>query len=576
VKLYKDGSNKMSLYRDMSYRQGMRYTIKFYARGQSGGEEVGIMMRVFAGGSYQCQPDIDIDGFHNIWLSKDIQSWSYTLTNNWREYVYKFQLPSDNSTALFKFEINTPNAAVYLDYIRAYPEWTPHPTILNVYGIHWDGNVYGNEFLMNSAERLSVIGGDQEENVLNHEISFSTNPYNIFWFRNDSGSPMKSSIQLEVSAAPYTIYISGKIHLVFKDLEIYGAGADYPNVSAAFLIKDAENITVSDCKIYLAKTHALSVINSMDIIFSNNDIFFAGSWGINASSNSNNVIVSNNSAHHCGNAKQDNSDGHGIGTNSANNILIELNDVYANGSGGGDGNGNMRAAIMLYNTANSCICRNRVHDNYRAGIDIAASTGAKNISNNEVCYNLIYNNGFGSPAGNTYHFGIGLRMNQSVISENNKVCNNVIYNNDFSNAGQVHQGALKLTSVNNASITKTVIKNNILYNNISGYELSKFTSGGGIVDVDLDNNIYYRSGAGKIIFWEGAQDWDTYHNVNRNEPGSINKNPLFISEATSDFHLKSTSPAIDAGIAVGISSDFAGNPVKSKPDIGAFEFMSLE
>ncbi len=48
--------------------------------------------------------------------------------------------------------------------------------------------------------------------------------------------------------------------------------------------------------------------------------------------------------------------------------------------------------------------------------------------------------------------------------------------------------------------------------------------------------------------------------------------PLFTSASTGDFTLQAGSPAIDAGVYIGITTDLAGNPVQNPPDIGAFEF----
>jgi len=43
-----------------------------------------------------------------------------------------------------------------------------------------------------------------------------------------------------------------------------------------------------------------------------------------------------------------------------------------------------------------------------------------------------------------------------------------------------------------------------------------------------------------------------------------------------DFNLKPSSPAIDAGIDVGLTRDYSGSivPAGGAPDIGAYEFMS--
>jgi hypothetical protein len=51
----------------------------------------------------------------------------------------------------------------------------------------------------------------------------------------------------------------------------------------------------------------------------------------------------------------------------------------------------------------------------------------------------------------------------------------------------------------------------------------------------------------------------------------INQSPDFVDAYENDFHLKSSSPAIDAGIFTFILDDIEGS-VRSTPDLGAFEF----
>lgn len=41
----------------------------------------------------------------------------------------------------------------------------------------------------------------------------------------------------------------------------------------------------------------------------------------------------------------------------------------------------------------------------------------------------------------------------------------------------------------------------------------------------------------------------------------------------SDYHLTSSSPAKNAGVDVGLTTDFEGKPIKGLPDIGAYEFQ---
>ena len=51
-------------------------------------------------------------------------------------------------------------------------------------------------------------------------------------------------------------------------------------------------------------------------------------------------------------------------------------------------------------------------------------------------------------------------------------------------------------------------------------------------------------------------------------------NPDFVDTSVHDFHLESTSPAIDAGSTNSLSYDFDDNavPYNSVVDIGAFEY----
>lgn len=47
--------------------------------------------------------------------------------------------------------------------------------------------------------------------------------------------------------------------------------------------------------------------------------------------------------------------------------------------------------------------------------------------------------------------------------------------------------------------------------------------------------------------------------------------PLLTDPARGDYSLQAGSPAIDAGVNIGLTTDFAGNPVGASPDRGAYE-----
>jgi hypothetical protein len=101
----------------------------------------------------------------------------------------------------------------------------------------------------------------------------------------------------------------------------------------------------------------------------------------------------------------------------------------------------------------------------------------------------------------------------------------------------------------------------------------------------LKNSIGYGDGdditiaAGKTvsgtsnIFGDAAKAGaGTYTNVAGTQWGT---NPLFVNAAGGDFRLRPGSPAINAGVDVGLTSDYEGKTVPypgGLPDIGAYEF----
>jgi len=101
----------------------------------------------------------------------------------------------------------------------------------------------------------------------------------------------------------------------------------------------------------------------------------------------------------------------------------------------------------------------------------------------------------------------------------------------------------------------------------------------------VDNNLYYPDGplfrAGGYTYNFAA--WKTLFGFDAN---SLAADPLLTNPATGDLHWAGTpaviagggdfrpivgSPAIDHGVAVGLTSDIASNPIGANPDIGAYE-----
>ena len=84
--------------------------------------------------------------------------------------------------------------------------------------------------------------------------------------------------------------------------------------------------------------------------------------------------------------------------------------------------------------------------------------------------------------------------------------------------------------------------------------------------------------------WNQSHHNNLYYIVDGTQPnpcgiqlgkGSIIADPLFIDLQNRDFHLKASSPAIDAGVNLSYKKDFDDNPIPSgkASDMGIYEYQ---
>lgn len=91
-----------------------------------------------------------------------------------------------------------------------------------------------------------------------------------------------------------------------------------------------------------------------------------------------------------------------------------------------------------------------------------------------------------------------------------------------------------------------------------------------------DNNIFWRDTNSTMTrFGATLYNRDSFSNyqtaVSPQDANSLATDPLFVS--SSDFSLQDSSPAINAGTDVGLTTDYAGNSIYGLPDIGAYEYQ---
>lgn len=85
----------------------------------------------------------------------------------------------------------------------------------------------------------------------------------------------------------------------------------------------------------------------------------------------------------------------------------------------------------------------------------------------------------------------------------------------------------------------------------------------------MDYNLYNPVDAAN--FDQNGNSWTAYHATH--EANSLTGNPLFVNAAIPNFRLLAGSPTINAGVNVGLTSDYEGKPIRGLPDIGAYEWQ---
>jgi len=295
--------------------------------------------------------------------------------------------------------------------------------------------------------------------------------------------------------------------------------------------------------------------------------------------------IYNNTWYNCGE--------NAVDIKQSHNIDVHHNNFYRepgfDGHGGVGGSQwpliNIIANVEItgpYTSDDNIIRDNYMHDNNgNPAVNIGWAVGGHLCSRNRIYRNRIEN---------CSDYGIAFQLsatdtliyNNIIIDDThggiyasqpnsgNKVYNNSIYLNDSSltRYGVYIQDAANAVDVKN----NIVCLNN---NNASTYSLC-VVRGSAYPTVAYNN--WYNSNNANRIYWKGTVYDSTEQAAWRDagHPGELFADPQFVNPTAGDFYLQFSSPAIDAGINVGLTQDFYGRPVPqgSAPDIGAYEYYS--
>jgi hypothetical protein len=327
-------------------------------------------------------------------------------------------------------------------------------------------------------------------------------------------------------------------HITFNDCKVYDAG--HSGIRFISPYSGVTNLTIENCDIELHLEFVTDPTgdgigngimiygpNNSDILIKNCEIWHTSHNPI-YSIGCDGLTIENCTLH--------DTNSHGIGISgddhTNDNIIIRDNVIYNAGMWGSLGNQHASSIRVMYeNTKSVQIYRNVIYDGH----------------------------------------GPGLIMDDSVVGPV-KFVNNTVYNCNQKDYGQEYASAniamfSDYTPNNHPSIT---FKNNIIYYTRDvGRPLS--SKDGVDTNLDADYNLYYATGTAEEIK-RGTTVYDTLadYETSGEEPNSVfEEDPLFVDLGAKDFTLQGGSPAVDAGVDVGLA--YSG----SAPDIGALEIGNV-
>ena len=234
--------------------------------------------------------------------------------------------------------------------------------------------------------------------------------------------------------------------------------------------------------------------------------------------------------------------------------------------------------MSLYETTHCTMEDNIVYDGWSTNIYISDAT------NTLIQRNFVYNtktmlNGIGNSGSREGIMGGDEKL--TPASSYNTFINNIVYG---CRVNFIWWGSNGASGMNNF-----VIANNTFVSATGPANVWLITSN--LVNTIFKNNIIYQpSGGTPPIYVSGATSEMTYSNnlwLKYPQPpftyaigaGDVNGDPLFANLASpyvpASFRPTGSSPAINAGANVGLSTDYVGNPIIGLPDIGAYEYTAL-
>jgi len=295
------------------------------------------------------------------------------------------------------------------------------------------------------------------------------------------------------------------------------------------------------------------------------------SESVNVDGNVTNFVIANNVVHDNDNIGIDIIGFEGVSPDPAydyaRNGTVAGNTIYNISAINNPGEGNQYDANGIYVDGGSQVVieRNLIHD-VDIGIEMASEHQGRVTSFVTARNNLVY-------SANSVGITIGGYASNVGGTDHCTIVNNTLLQNDTKKTGS---GEFQIQYY----ATNNVFKNNIVYASPQGPFINNYTSSEPD-PADVDYNLYYSSLSSSTanFLWNGTNyvGFSSYQSATGKDSHSQYADPQFLSLTAPNLQIQPTSPAVNAGINLGLAVvgalDFAGNPrlIGTNIDVGAYE-----
>ena len=427
-----------------------------------------------------------------------------------------------------------------------------------------DSNYYAGCYIRlwgegNSVRILPITGYIPEENRITFADTGANSLYTnrtVYYALVNHASFVDVPGEYSVNGTTHTLYL-----WPLNGVDPYGETITYGVRRRGFDFNGKSNVTIQGFKIQKMTSGAKELYMGCGIIdqnggsgntVRNNEVTknyaqdLSTSGSITMTGGGTNVVIDTNYIH-------ENPHSRGI-LATIRNSVVSRNTLQANGG----------TAIAFFGCRNSQMVRNIATGNL--GVHANGLSVYLGSSNCLVAYNTVFDGAIALTLQDSRNITVAYNLLQTAQKGPTSA--------DWSSAKQISDGIyyynnIMLNSYNQALFlgnyyTNVVVRNNIL----DGCSFNVKNA------INVTNGASYSHNIYTSLHWQ--QSANSGWSLSVGESVQTNKSRLFVDPEKRDFHLKSGSPAIDAGIDVGFAIDLDRQPVPTgdAPDIGAYEYRN--